>query len=166
MSRARKPASLKKGTSETKKQLKIREQIEESLKGKDDKLAEAPSFFTEEEKTYYTWLLGELSHLNILSNIDAPLLQQTANVLYTMFLAEEEIRKNGILIKDYDKYGNEKLRQNPAIKIKLDYQTKYAALCNQLGLSPASRAAISGKIMQDKAEAEDPVLKLLKGGIN
>lgn len=165
MSRARRPASVKKGKSETKEHLKRREEIEQMLKGSDDEIYAVPNYFTEEEKIYYKWLVDELKDLNILSNLDKPLLEQTANCIWIMRKCDDEIRENGIIVQKVDRYGNLEDKENPAIKIKLNFQTKYTTLCNQLGLSPSARATIADKQIMAKQEEQDPLLQLIKGGI-
>lgn len=161
MARARKPANLKKGNSETVAQRKRREEIEKALRGNDDNVKNIPDYLSNDEKIYYKWLIDELEISGLITNLDIPIIEQTANCLYIMRNCDDTIRTEGILIKSFDKFGNEVTKPNPAIKIKLDYQTKYAALCNQLGLSPAARASLAGKQMDAKNEAQDPVLKLL-----
>ena len=64
-----------------------------------------------------------------------------------------------------DRFGNIEDKENPAIKVKLNYQTKYATLCNQLGLSPASRANLAGLQAKASEEEKDPLLQILKEGI-
>lgn len=154
---------LKKGKSETLAQKKHREEIENALKGNSDNVKNIPEYLSSDEKIYYKWLAEEIEISGLLTNLDIPLLEQTANCLYIMRSCDDEIRKNGILINCVDRYGNENLKANPSIKIKLDYMTKYTTLCNQLGLSPAARASLAGKQIEAKQESEDPILKLLKG---
>lgn len=161
MGRPKSCASVKKGNSESKAQLKKRQEIEEALKGNDDKLDIIPKYLTKEEQIYYKWLLEELNASNVVSNLDQPLIEQVANILYVMRMADDDIRKNGLMIKSFDKYGNEKMIPNPCIKIKLDYQSKYTTLCNQLPLSPASRASLAAKKVESKEQEQDPVLRLL-----
>lgn len=163
MARAKKPASLKKGQSESLAEKKHRQEIEEALKGADDKVFKVPAYLTKDEKLYYKFLIDNLEISGLLCNLDIPLLEQTSNCLYVMRQCDDAIRKEGILIQSFDKYGNEKLIQNPAIKVKLDFMTKYNQLCNQLGLSPSSRASLAGKQIDAQQESEDPVLKLLRG---
>lgn len=163
MARAKKPASLKKGQSESLAEKKHRQEIEEALKGADDKVFKVPAYLTKDEKLYYKFLIDNLEISGLLCNLDIPLLEQTSNCLYVMRQCDDTIRKEGILIQSFDKYGNEKLIQNPAIKVKLDFMTKYNQLCNQLGLSPSSRASLAGKQIDAQQESEDPVLKLLRG---
>ena len=162
MSRPRVSASVKRGKSESKAQLKKRQEIEEALKGNDDQIEVIPSYLTAEEKIYYKWLLDELRATNVISNLDQPLIEQVANILYVMRMADDDIRKNGLMVKSFDKYGNEKMIENPCVKIKLNYQSKYTTLCGQLPLSPASRASLAGKKQTEIEEAQDPVLQLLR----
>ena len=142
MARSRKPASLKQGHSESKEQLKRREEIEKQLMGNADDVKSIPEYLTEEEKIYYKWLTEELEISNLICNLE-----------------------NGILIQKMDRFGNLEDKENPCIKVKLNYQTKYASLCNQLGLSPAARSALAGKQLEMKQEETDPLLQILKGGL-
>lgn len=165
MPRQKKPANLKKGKSETKEQLKRREEIEKQLMGNSNDVKSIPQYLTEEEKIYYAWLVNEIEISGIITNLDKPLLEQTANCLYIMRQCDDHIRSNGVLVPRIDKFGNIEEKENPSIKIKLNYQTKYAALCNQLGLSPSARAALAGKQVELKEEEEDPLLKALRSGL-
>jgi len=162
VSRNKKPASLKRGKSESKEELKRREEIERQLMGNSDDVKSIPEYLSDEEKIYYEWLVNELEVSNILSNIDKPLLEQTANCIHIMRKCDDHIRANGILVPKFDKFGNLEEKQNPSIKVKLDYQTKYASLCNQLGLSPAARAALAGRQMEQAQQEQDPLAQALK----
>lgn len=164
MGRTKKPASLKKGKSENKTQLAAREAIEKQLMGNSDNVKSIPEYLTEEEAVYYKWLSEEIEITGVLTNLDKPLLEQTANCLWVMHKCDEHIRTNGVLITKIDKFGLCEEKENPSIKIKLSYQAKYAHLCNQLGLSPASRASIAGKKIEANDNANNPLLAILKGG--
>lgn len=163
MARQRKPSSLKKGKSENKEQLAKREAIEKQLMGNADDVKSIPDYLSEEEKIYYKWLVNEIEICGLITNLDKPLLEQTANCLWVMDKCDEHIRTNGILVQKADRFGLIEEKENPSIKIKLSYQTKYAALCNQLGLSPSARAALAGKKVEAQENDADPVLKVLRG---
>lgn len=164
MARAKSTAANKKGHTESKAQLKRRQEMEEALMGNDDKITLIPKYLSKEEKIFYKFLIDELADSGVVSNADQPLLEQVATVLSVLRQADDEIRKNGILISSYDKYGNEKIVQNPALLIKKDMLTKYTSLCNQLPLSPSSRASLAAKKIEAKEEEQDKVLQLLRGG--
>lgn len=165
MARQKKPATLKKGNSENDEQLAQREAIERQLMGNADNVKSVPEYLLAEEKIYYKWLVDEIEICGIISNLDKPLLEQTANCLWVMHNCDMHIRTNGVLVSKSDRFGLIEEKENPSIKIKLAYQGKYASLCNQLGLSPASRASLAGKKIDAKEASSDPLLQVLKGGV-
>lgn len=164
MARQKKPSSLKKGKSENKEQLAKREAIEMQLMGNTDDVKCVPTYLSEEEKIYYQWLINEIEICGIISNLDKPLIEQTANCLWVMHKCDMHIRENGVLVQKVDRFGLIEEKENPSIKIKLAYQSKYANLCNQLGLSPSARASLAGKKIEAQENESDPLLQILKGG--
>lgn len=154
---------LKKGKSESKEQLQRREELERQLMGNNDNVHNIPEHLCEEEQIYYKWLIQELEISGIITNLDIPLLEQTANSLWMIRQASDHIRENGILVLKQDRFGNIEEKENPSIKILQNTQTKYNTLCGQLGLSPAARASLAGKQAEVKEESEDELLKILRG---
>ena len=163
MARPRKPASLKKGKSETKAQLEVRAEQEQKLKGNTNLFENIPEHLDELAKQYYKFLITELEISNILSNLDIPLLEQTADCLSKMRQADDIINKEGIIIRQLDRYGHEIIKEHPAVGTKQKYLNQFRALSTQLGLSPSSRAQLAGMQIEKKQEEEDPLLKILKG---
>lgn len=164
MARARKPASLKQGKSETKEQLEAREAIEKQLLGETDKVSVIPEHLDELGKVYYQYLVDELEISGLLSNLDVPILEQTADALSKIRECDENLNAEGLVITKTDRYGHENSIENPYVKIKMAYLNQFRSLANQLGLSPSSRAALASKKIEAKEEQEDPLLKVLSGG--
>lgn len=162
MARPKKPASLKKGRSETKAQLKEREEQEKRLMGNSDLLQTVPNYLDPLAKAYYKFLITELEISGLLTNLDIPLLEQTADSLSKMRQCDDAINKDGLIIKQFDRYSNEVTKEHPAIKIKMQYMNVYRALSTQLGMSPSSRAQLAGMQLKAKEDEEDPLLQLLK----
>lgn len=162
MSRQRKPACLKQGKSESKAQLKQREQIENMLKGDDELVYSIPQNLDPKAQVFYQFIVQELKHSNILTNIDIPLLEQTADCLSKMRECDIMIEKMGLFYEELDRYGNKKIVENVAMKTKLNLMTKYGQFCNALGMSPSSRAALASKKIEAKEEEQDPLLTLLR----
>ncbi|AJO60821.1 MULTISPECIES: phage terminase small subunit P27 family [Bacillus] len=162
MARPRKPASLKQGHSESKAQLEERAEAEQELLGNDDLVNEIPEHLDELAQEYYKFLTTELEISNILCNLDIPLLEQTADCLSKMRQADEIINKEGLILNTIDRYGNDLIKEHPAVATKQKYLNQFRALSTQLGLSPASRAQLAGLKIEQKNEEEDPLLKLLK----
>ena len=163
MSRQRKPACLKQGKSESKAQLKHREQIEQMLSGDDDLVYSVPQNLDSKAQVFYQFIVEELRHSNILTNIDIPLVEQTADCLSKMRECDILIEKMGLFYEELDRYGNAKIVENVAMKTKLNLMTKYSQYCNALGMSPSSRAALASKKAEVKEEQQDPLLSILRG---
>lgn len=162
MSRMKKPAVLKQGKSESKAQIKARQQIEEMLQGDDELVYSVPQNLDCKGQVFYKFIVEELRHSNILTNIDIPLLEQTADCLSKMRECDIMIEKNGLFYEELDRYGNSKIVENIAMKTKFNLMTKYNQFCNALGMSPSSRAALATKKAEVVENETDPLLKLLK----
>ena len=80
MAKPRKPAALKKGKSETKAQLKIREEQEQRLMGNTDLIKQIPSHLDPRAQAYYQFLVKELEISGLLTNFDVKLLEELPSV--------------------------------------------------------------------------------------
>lgn len=163
MARRKLPASLKTGATETKKQLKERHEVEQSLKGGNDLVYATPTHLDPMAKMYYEFLVDELKPTEILANLDIPLLEQTADCLSKIRQCEQMIDSLGLFYEEQDRYGHTKVVENVAVKTKMNLLTKYVQFSNLLGLSPSSRAEIASKKIEAQQNQEDPLLKILNG---
>ena len=163
MSRPRKPASLKKGNSESKEGLLIRAEAERRLMGNTNLIDEVPDYLDPLAQAYYVFLVTELEISGIISNLDIPLLEQTADCSSKIRQCDDIINREGIIITQQDRYGNEQIKEHPAVATKQKYLNQFRALSTQLGLSPASRAQLAGLKIEMKEVEEDPILKILRG---
>lgn len=163
MAPPRKPAALKKGKSETKAQLRIREEQEQRLMGNTDMLHSVPDYLDALAKAYYKFLISELEISGLLTNLDIPLLEQTADSLSKLRQCDDMLNKDGIIVRQNDRYGNEIIKEHPAVKVKMQYMSIFKTLSSQIGMSPSSRAQLAGMQIQKDAEDSDPLLQLLKG---
>lgn len=161
MSRPRKPASAKAGKSETKEHLDAREEIEVEMAGNSDRISNTPDQLDDLGKEYYETLIDDLSEASFLSNLDIPMLTQTADCLSKMQQADEYIKREGIIYNTFDKFGNDIPKEHPAVGIKQKYLNQFRALSTQLGLSPSARASLSEMKIQAKKDDEDPVAQIL-----
>ena len=161
MARPRVPASLKKGKSETKAHLEERHEKEMQLKGESNLIYNIPKQLDEIAIEYYKFLIDELESSEILSNLDLPLLTQTADCLSKMEQADEVIKKEGMFYEKFDAQGNSEPKEHPAVGTKQKYLNQFRALSTQLGLSPSSRASLAEAAIQKSKEQKDPVLQIL-----
>lgn len=163
MPKPRKPAALKQGKSETKAQLQVREEQEQRLMGGTDMVKNVPEYLDSLAKAYYKYMITELEIGGLLSNLDIPLLEQTADALSKLRQCDDILNKEGIKIDQVDRYGNMMTKEHPTVKTKMAYLNAFKTLSSQLGMSPASRAQLAGMQVQAKEEESDPLLQLLKG---
>lgn len=163
MARPRKPASLKKGKSETKEQLAERAEVEKDLMGNIDLLDTVPEYLDSLAQWYYKFLIKELEISDILSNLDIPLLEQTSDCLSKMRQCDDILNRDGLIIDVVDRYGSHTIKEHPAVATKQKYLNQFRALSTQLGLSPSSRAQLAGMKVAQGEEQADELLKILKG---
>lgn len=160
--RPRKPANLKQGRSENKKQLKEREEQEKRLMGSTDMINNVPDYLDPLAKAYYKFIVIEMEISGLLTNLDIPLLEQIADALSKIRQCDDILNAEGFLIEQIDRYGRTQIKEHPTVKTKMQYMNAFKALSGQLGMSPASRAQLAGIQVQAKEEEQDPLLQLLK----
>ncbi|EEL89660.1 Phage terminase, P27 [Bacillus cereus AH1272] len=163
MARPRKPARFKKGRSENKQELSARDKQEQRLMGNTDKLKTVPDYLDPLAKAYYKFLITELEISELLTNLDIPILEQTADSLSKLRQCDDILNTEGILITTYDRNGNEIMKEHPTVKTKMAYMNQFKSLSTQLGMSPSSRAQLAGMQIEKKQEESDPLLQLLGG---
>lgn len=112
-----------------------RKNIENKLKGNNDKLKPA-SYLTKRQKKIYKDILENLNK-DILSNLDSHLLNQTAIIIDRMEYLEKSINKclaeEDTNIKEITQYKS----------MRESYSKDFFRCCNELSLSPQARAKIS-----------------------
>lgn len=161
MARPRKPATLKQGKSETKEYLEDRADVEEDLKGNDDKLRDIPESLDALGAKYYLYIIDELEISGILGNLDVFIIAQTADCLSKMEQLDEILKTTPLIYDTIDKMGNVIPKEHPAISAKMKYLGQFRALSTQLGLSPSSRAQLADMNMDKQESKDDALLKAL-----
>lgn len=159
--RLRKPASLKKGKSESKEHLDKRAKLEEQMSGSDDLLYEIPEQLNELGGFYYKFIINELSYTGILGNLDIPIITQTADMLARVEELTEIINETGLLVVATDRNGSQYTKPNPAVKMRQDFLKQLSAFYTQLGMTPSARATLAEIKMGEKEEAQDPLMQAL-----
>jgi len=162
MARPRKPAALKQGKSETKEHLEDRAEVEQDLKGNNDKLHDIPDSLDDLGKKYYLYIIDELEISGILGNLDVFIVTQTADCLSKIEQLDNIMKHSDLIFETIDKMGNVIPKEHPAIGAKMKYLSLFRALSTQLGLSPSSRAQLSEMNMEQKETENDALLNALK----
>lgn len=151
MARPCKSAKVLSECSQTKDEIDTRVQKEELIRGKADKLT--PSMELTESQLYlFNFIVEELKASGILSNLDIFLLTKAAIAIDRLHYIESIVNKNP------------KALFNKDIMSKKDsYDKDFYRCCNELCLSPQSRAKIANININTKNAEEDAVIKALRG---
>ena len=152
MARPCKSAKVLTECSQTKEEIDERVQKEDLIRGKADKLK--PSMELTESQLYlFNFIVNELKASEILSNLDTFLLTKAAIAIDRLHYIESIVNKNP------------KALFNKEIMSKKDsYDKDFYRCCNELCLSPQSRAKIANININTKNAEEDAVIKAIKGG--
>lgn len=136
----------------TKEEIEGRQAIENKLKGNDDKL-KPPTYLNKNQKKIFKTIVCELKESGILSNLDNYILSTAAIAIDRL----QEIEK--IINEDIQNLYNKDLMAS-----KDKYTKDLFRCCNELSLSPQSRAKFANINIQARTNKEDPLLKALSGG--
>lgn len=138
----------------TKEEKELRLETEEKLKGGADNIS-PPNYLNSRQKKIFNYIVEQLKESGILGNLDIYILSQ-ASISIDRLQEVEKIINNDIS-KLYDK---------DLIKVKSEYTKDFFRCCNELSLSPQSRAKLGNIKMQAEQERQDPLLQVLAGGRN
>ncbi|MEN8079197.1 P27 family phage terminase small subunit [Clostridioides difficile] len=152
MARPCKSAKVLTECSQTKEEIDERVQKEDLIRGKADKLK--PSMELTESQLYlFNFIVGELKASEILSNLDIFLLTKAAIAIDRLHYIESIVNKNPKALFSKD-----------IMSKKDSYDKDFYRCCNELCLSPQSRAKIANININTKNAEEDAVIKAIKGG--
>lgn len=135
----------------TKEERESRLKTEKKLKGKANKII-PPSYLTENQKEIFSNIVYELEESGVLGNLDIYILSTCAISLDRIQTIEKMINEDPELMTDRDlRLANDK------------YTKDFFRCCNELSLSPQSRAKFANINLEAEKEKGDPLLKVLRG---
>lgn len=135
----------------TKEEIQARKEQEEKLKGSADKI-KPPSYLSKEQKKIFKYIVKELEVAGVLGNLDI-------YILSTCCIAIDRLQAIETLINEDIK----NLYDKNLMASKEKYTKDLFRCCNELSLSPQSRAKLGNLNIQAKQDAEDAVKKALQG---
>lgn len=135
----------------TKEEIEARMEQENRLRGMADKV-KAPSYLNKRQKKFFKYIVSELETSGIVGNLDV-------FILSTCSIAIDRLQEIETLINE----DINKLADKTLMASKEKYTRDLFRCCNELSLSPQSRAKLGNLNVQAKADAEDPVLKAILG---
>jgi P27 family predicted phage terminase small subunit len=151
MARPSKSAKVS-STKHSKEAKEKKASIEEKVKGKADKI-KAPAYLSSFQKKIFDYIVSELEVSGILGNLDVWILETCAIAIDRMQEIETMINE------DIDNLINKSL-----MSAKDKYTKDFFRCCNELCLSPQSRAKLGNLNLQQQEDDNDPLLKILQGG--
>lgn len=134
----------------SKEEIEKRKEAENKLKGLADKIEFPPEYLSEDQKKIYREIFEELKASQILSNLDVYILASCSIAIDRLQFIETTINKNPKAIMNKE-----------LMSAKDKYNKDFYRCCNELSLSPQSRAKFGSLSLKAKDENEDAVLKAL-----
>ena len=104
----------------------------------------------------FNGIVDYLMPSGILGNIDIYTLAQAAISIDRIQECERHINEFGVV--------NEEGKPSAYLKVKDSYMKEFFRLCNELSLSPQSRAKLANINASVEKEQQDPLLKIIQGG--
>ena len=147
MARPAKSINIQSGniTSDTKD---ARQKTEDKLRGNAENMA--PSFeLTEKQMEVFNFIKKVYEDVELLGELDCYILTEGAVVIDRLREIEQRINENPMLLFDRDVCNTRK-----------EYMQNFFRVCNELSLSPQSRAKMGIIAAGKDAEKNDPVLKI------
>lgn len=149
-----KPTCAKTGVI-TKEQESRRKEAEQKLKGQADKI-KPPSYLTQNQKKIFKFIVSEMEASGILNNLDLYILIEACIAIDGMQQVDIEINNDPDYLKNPDK-----IKSLSVLKVK--YLNSFYKCVSELCLSPQSRAKLALTNVNAQQQAEDEVLKALRG---
>lgn len=115
----------------TREEIEQRKETENRTRGKNEKLI-PPLYLSDSQKFIFDYIMAEMQEANILGNLDLFILSQTAIAIDRLQTFEKKANENAALIIDN------------SFRLSRDmYSKEFMRCCNELCLSPQSRAKLS-----------------------
>jgi P27 family predicted phage terminase small subunit len=151
MARPCKSAKVLTESSQTKSETNERIDQEEKLKGKGDIMP--PDYLSQRQLELFCFIVNNLEEAGLLGALDTFILTTCVIAIDRLEEVEKKINLKPSLMANKD-----------IMKIKETYTKDFLRCCNELSLSPQSRAKLANINMIAQQNAEDPLLQLLNGG--
>ena len=151
MARPCKSAKVLTECSQTKQEMNERIEQEERLKGKGE--LRPPDYLNERQLQLFWFIVNNLEEAGLLGALDTFILTTCVIAIDRLEFIEKRINDKPSLMHNKE-----------CMKIKDTYTKDFLRCCNELSLSPQSRAKLANINMIAQQNAEDLLLQLLNGG--
>lgn len=130
--------SLQKNLTQAEKS--AREEMEKNLRGKSNKL-KPPAYLTKPQKKIFKYIISELDESKLLGNLDVFILAKTAVTIDQLQTFDRQSNENTSLLLDV-----------PFRMGRAEATKDFFRCCNELCLSPQSRAKLSISALKNEGE--------------
>lgn len=134
----------------TKNEVEKRKKAEEMLRGTGT--SSPPYPLSNNQLDIFNRIKFVYEDTNLLGELDGFILAEAAVVIDRLQQLEQMINNNSSLLLD-----------NDVMRIRKEYTQNFFRICNELSLSPQSRAKIGSIALSKNEEKNDVLLKILKG---
>ena len=153
MARPCKAAKLLTECSQTKEEIAAREKTENALRGNADRVR-SPGYLTARQKKIFRQVVKLLAAAEVLGEGDEHIISRFAVAADRLAQIEEQINAVPEMIL------NQRL-----MTAKGRYMQDFYRACNELSMSPQSRAKMGNALLQKQADGADPLLAALSGAL-
>ena len=150
MARPAKPIELQ-ARHNTKSDIEKRRQVQDSFKGSTEEL-EPPFPLTDTQQEIFDSLVEVYQKAGVLGELDSYIIAEGAVVIDRLREIERRINEDPEL-----------MFQDSVRNTRKEYAANFFRICNELGLSPQSRAKLGSLVVKKDSQDSDPILKLFGG---
>lgn len=154
MARPCKSAKLLTECSQTKEEIAAREATEKALRG-DGLAVKPPKYLKARQKKIFQAVVNLLSAAEVLGEGDEYIISRFAISAERLEYIETQINKDPELLFDQRLMAS-----------KGKYTQDFYRACNELSMSPQSRAKMGNLMLAKKEAGEDPLLEALSGAVS
>lgn len=151
MARPAKPIELQ-SRHNTKSDIQKRKEVQDLLKGNAADL-QHPFPLTDSQQEIFDLLVDAYRKADVLGELDSYIIAEGAVVIDRLREIEGRINENPDL-----------MFQDSVRNTRKEYAANFFRICNELGLSPQSRAKLGSLAVKKDQEDNDPILKIFRGG--
>lgn len=135
----------------TKEEIQERTENENNFKGKSDNI-NPPDYLSNNQVDLFNYIKNELEESKLLGNLDVYILSSCVIAIDRLQFIESKVNKSPNLLMNIQ-----------LMSAKDKYTKDFYRCCNELSLSPQSRAKLANINLMAQQKKEDPLLNAIKG---
>lgn len=138
----------------TKEEIVQRQQAEESIKFKSDKVT-PPKWLSKEAKKIFNLVKKEFESNELLVNVDVHNLAFFADVYSNYIECSRIIERDGMMVEYTNKSGETQMVPHQLLPKKKQFFEQMSKIMGEFGLSPVARAKLAIGLVNEKGQPEN-----------